>query len=212
MSSYNTVNQWLEEMGASSRSADDPWTITRDSQRMASGSWFSPAVEADLGDPAQDLTSQMQSAEQIAQADEVVTSPAGSSTKSSSGSSSSGILGGFLDLFPLASMVGKLFGLGGSSSPPPPTPYIAPPSVNFEGALSSSLLGSTASTLSGISSPSISQPESSNSFATGIGSLSYGENGMPRTASSPDLMGQLTSLTGSQFTPEPASGLRVDLR
>jgi hypothetical protein len=217
MSSYSDINQWLEEMGASDRSAGDPWTITRGSHTNTSGSSFSPAIVGDLGAPAQELTAEMQSAEQIAKADEVVTSPTGQSQSGSSKSSTgSGILGGFLSLFPVASVFGKLFGLGGSSSPPPLTPYIQPPSVNFEGAMSSTLSESTAHSLSGYSADSSGALQSSSSsFATGISSLSYGANGMPRTvedgsqvtaASQPrDIVGEVESLTNSNFTPQPTA-------
>ncbi len=225
MSRYSDINQLLEEMGSSDRSAGDPWTISRGSQGAVSGNSFSPGVVADLGAPAQDLTSEIQSSEQIAEADEVVTSPTGSSAKGSSKSSaSSGILGGFLGLFPLASVVGKLFGLGGSSTPTPLTPYIQPPSVSFEGAMSSSLSASTAGSLLGSpsSSSSGSQAAYTSAFAPGVASLSYGANGLPRTVgtetaiaqpSSPvsqqDVVGQLGSLTGSNFAPEPAANSPV---
>src|SRR5580704_15755899 len=117
MSRNSDINQLLDEIGTSNRSAGDPWTISRSSQGTVKRDSFSPAVVADLGAPAHDLTSEMQSSEQIAKADEVVTSPTGSSGSASGASSmGSGILGGFLNLFPLASVVGKLFGLGGSAS------------------------------------------------------------------------------------------------
>ena len=109
MSRYSDINQLLEEMGTSDRSAGDPWTISRSSHGTVRSSSFSPAVQADLGAPAQDLASEIQSAEQITKADEVITSPNGSSGSNSSKSSTgSGILGGFLSLFPLGSMIGKL--------------------------------------------------------------------------------------------------------
>ena len=177
MSSYNDINQLLKEIGTSDRSAGDPWTISRSYQATVKRNSFSPAVVADLGAPAQDLTSEIQSSEQIARADEVATSPTGSSASGSGTSSTgSGILGGFLSLFPLASVVGKLFGLGGSSSPSPLTPYIQPPSISFEGALPGSLSSSTSSSLLGSSSGS------SSGFAPGVNSLSYGANGLPRTS------------------------------
>jgi hypothetical protein len=222
MSSYSGINQLLEEMGTSDRSAGDPWTITHGSSNTASGSSFSPAIVGDLGAPAQELTSEMQSAEQIARADEVVTSPVGQSQNGSSKSTTgNGILGGVLSLFPIASVVGKLFGLGGSSSPAPLTPYIQPPSVNFEGAMSSTLSGSTEGSLSGTPAHSSGAQQSSSSFAPGISSLSYGAGGLPRTAvegsqpattsqpqqplsTSQDAVGQVNSLTSSKFVSQPA--------
>jgi len=233
MSSYSDINQLLEEMGASARSAGDPWIISRSNQGVAKSDSFSPAVVADLGAPAQNLTSEIQSADQIARADAVVMSPTGSPTSgSSTASTGSGILGGFLSLFPLASAVGKLFGLGGSSKPAPLTSYIQPPSISFEGALSGSLSDSTTSSLPGApGSVSASQPGSSSSFAPGVTTLSYGANGLPRTAemsspvsvpgempeatatlpsnSSLDVVGQLSSLTSSNFTSEPAASSPV---
>ncbi len=220
MSSYSDINQLLEEMGASDRSAGDPWTISRSSHSTASGTAFRPGVAADLGAPPQDTTSEIQSAEQIAKADEVVTSPTGAGGSSSSKSSTgSGILGGLLNLFPLASVVGKLFGLGGSSSPPPLTPYTPPPSISFEGAMSTTSSGSTRSSLSGSGATSSSTSQAPGlSFAPGVNSLSYGANGLPRTndastaasatpaaISQPGVMGQLNSLTTSNFAPEPAA-------
>jgi hypothetical protein len=231
MSRYNDINQLLDEIGTSDRSAGDPWTISSSNQGTVKRDSFSPAVVADLGAPAQDLASEMQSSEQIAKADEVVTSPTGSSGSGSSTSSDgSGILGGFLSLFPLASVVGKLFGLGGGSSPPSLTPYIQPPSVSFEGAMPGSLSNSTTSSLSGSGSTPKSfygsQSGSSSSLAPGISSLSYGANGLPRTTkdmsqvasaptatahpdssgnSSQEAMGQVSSLTSSTFRSEPAA-------
>jgi hypothetical protein len=197
MSRYNDISQLLDEIGASDRSAGDPWTISRGDQGTVKRDSFSPAVVADLGGPAQELTSDIQSSEKIAKADEVVTSPTGTSAGGSNMSSmGSGILGGFLSLFPLASVVGKLFGLGGSSSPPPLTPYIQPPSVNFEGAMSSGLSSSTSSSLAGLGAPPSASPSSGggrgaavsgsganppSDFAPGFSTLSYGANGLPRT-------------------------------
>lgn len=191
MSRYSDINQLLEEIGTSDRSAGDPWTISRSYQGTVRRSSFSPAVVADLGAPPQNLASEIQSSEQIARADEVATSPTGSTTSGSSKSSmGSGILGGFLSLFPLASAVGKLFGLGDSSSPSPLTPYIQRPSISFEGALPASLSGSTTTSLLGSSpgSNSGSQSGYSSSIASGVNSLSYGANGLPRTTleESPD--------------------------
>ena len=180
---------------------------------------FSPAVVADLGSPSQALTTEIQSSGQIAKADAVVTSPTGSSTNSSGASSiGSGILGGFLSLFPLASVVGKLFGLGGSSSPPPLTPYIQPPSVNFEGAMSGSLSSSTTSSLMGsgslpeLSSSGSSVPgslssgsASSSGLAPGVNSLSYGSSGLPRTTQDMPHLAGTTAVSAQDTGIGPAS-------
>ena len=237
MSRYSDINQLLDEIGTSDRSAGDPWTISRSNQGSVKRDSFSPAVVADLGAPAQGLTSEMQSSEQIAKADQIATSPTGSSAGGSSKSSlSSGFMGGLLSLFPLASVVGKLFGLGGSASPPPLTPYIQPPSVSFEGAVSGSLSDSTTGSLMGVGSTSKSSnslssgPESQWAGASGssLESLSYNAEGLPRTTeampsiatavaeapkitgqynSSPDIIGQLTALTSSTPVSEsPVNG------
>jgi hypothetical protein len=201
MSRYNDISQLLDEIGTSDRSAGDPWTISRSGRGTVKRSSFSPAVVADLGAPAQELTTEIQSSGQIAKADQI---PTASSNNGSSKSSTSGILGGFLSLFPLASTVSKLFGLGGSSSPPPLMPYIAPPSVSFEGAMQGPAVGSVSNTkngsLLGLGSTSQWGPSS----GSGVQSLSYNAAGLPRH-SSPDVMGQALPLTRSDFASEPSA-------
>lgn len=213
MSNYSDVNQLLEELGVSDRSADDPWTITRHSHTFASGTSFTPAVSADLGEPATELNSEMQAAEQIAKADEIVTSPTGAAQQGTSkGSTGSGILGGLLDLFPLGNVFGKLFGLGGSSSPPPLTPYIAPPSVNFQGAMPSVLSQSTVDSLEGTGARTA-QGE------TGVSNLTYGENGMPKALSdvaqlatpADQAVSQLTGLSSSNYVQQQVNSSSGDV-
>ncbi len=155
MSRYIDINQLLEQIGTSGRSASDPWTLSRRSGGTVQGSAFSPAVDADMSAPAQDLTSEIQSSERITQADILASSPSGGATGGSS-SSGGGFLGGLLNFFPLASGIAKIFGFGDNSSPAALTPYELPPSINFQGAMA----GPTA----------------------GVTSLSYGANGLPRTA------------------------------
>jgi hypothetical protein len=193
MSSYSDISQLLDGIGTSDRSASDPWTISRSNQGTVKRSSFSPAVVADLGASAKDLTSDIQSSEQIAKADEIPNSPTGASAGGSAKSSiGSGLLGGLLSLFPLPSVVGKLFGLGGSASPPPLTPFIQPPSVSFQGAMSGSLSHSTTDSLMGAgSTPHSSSNSSSGSQSqwaqaseSGFESLSYNAEGLPRTADS----------------------------
>jgi hypothetical protein len=174
MSRYNDINQLLKEIGTSARSAGDPWTLSRSNRGTVKRSAFSPAVVADLGAPAQDLTSDIKSSEAIAHANAVSTSPA--STSGTGGSSTgSSILGGLLNFFPFASGIAKLIGFGGSSSPPVLTPYQRPPSISFEGAMANP--------------------------TSGVTSLSYGADGLPRTATTAQTGANATHVaTTSAFT------------
>lgn len=207
MSNYSDVNQLLEELGASDRSAADPWTITRHSRTFASGTSFTPAVTADLGEPAAALNAERQAAERIAGADEIVTSPAGGKQSTSKGSTGSGILGGLLDLFPLANVLGRLFGLGGSSSPPPLTPYIAPPSVNFQGAVPATISQSMAESLQGTGARRTQSD-------VGESNLTYGENGLPKALNEVaqlatpaySMVGQLAGLSSSNYLEQQVNG------
>ena len=156
MSRYIDINQLLEEIGTSARSASDPWTLSRGYHGLINHDSFQPSVVADLGAPIPELNSEVRSAEQIANANVIAPGPT-SGTTSTNSSGGAGWLGGLLNFFPLASGIAKLFGLGDSSSPPALTPYVAPPSINFEGATSGP--------------------------GSGITSLSYGSDGLPRTSS-----------------------------
>jgi hypothetical protein len=180
VSRYIDINQLLEQIGASGRSASDPWSLSRSSGGDVSGTPSTPAVVADMGEPSQQLTSQIQSSERITQADIQSPSPTGGSSGGGS-SSGGGILGGLLDFFPLASGIAKLFGFGGSSSPPALTPYELPPSINFEGAMTSP--------------------------TSGVTSLSYGENGLPRTTGQTPTAASVPNVPTSNFTSSPAEEL-----
>jgi hypothetical protein len=157
MSRYSDINQLLDEIGTSGRSASDPWTLSRSSPGRLRQDPFEPAVVADMGVPTQNLDSEILSSERITQA-EIATQSGNSSSNSSQSSTAGGFLGGVLNFFPLASGIAKLFGFGSSTPTPAPTPYIMPPSITFEGAVS------------GINSA--------------VTSLSYGANGLPRTVAS----------------------------
>src|ERR1700693_5203951 len=135
MSRYNDINQLLQEIGTSARSASDPGALSRSAPQTVRRGAFPPAVVGDMGAPMQDLQSGIQSSEKITNADLVASSPTGSSGSGSS-SGGSGLLGGLMNFFPLASGIAKLFGFGsGSSSPPALTPYEPPPSISFQGAI-----------------------------------------------------------------------------
>jgi hypothetical protein len=182
VSNYSDINQLLEEIGASDRSADDPWTLSSNDRGAVHGTGSSPAMVGDLGAPIQDLSSESQSSERITYADTIASSPTGGSGTGSSSSAGGGFLGGLLDFFPLASGIAKLFGFGGSSSPPALEPYQMPPSINFEGAMSSP--------------------------TSGVASLSYGENGLPRTSGTPQAAALVTSAApNSNFMSLPAEPL-----
>ena len=189
MSRYIDINQLLDEIGTSGRSAGDPWTLSRSYRTVSKRNSLQPSVVADLGTQSQELGAEIQASERIANANSAPspTIPSGSG-KSSSGS---GLLGGLLNFFPLASGIAKFFGFGDSSSPPVLTPYQLPPSINFEGAPSRA--------------------------ASGVASLSYGNNGLPRTSvadlthvstageKSSNIIGELTSLAASPTPSEHTS-------
>jgi hypothetical protein len=197
MSSYIDINQLLEEIGASDRSADDPWTLGSNRRGTVRSEANSPAVTGDLGASLQDLTSGIQSSQRITYADTIASSPTGGSGTGNSSASGGGLLGGLLNFFPLASGIAKLFGFGGSSSPPALTPYQLPPSINFAGAMSSP--------------------------TSGVTSLSYGADGLPRTSgtlqtpatvsstapnssfSDTNVLGQLSSLVQPTFSAVSAT-------
>ena len=157
MSRYNDIDKLLEEIGTSARSASDPWTLSRNDLKTVRRGSFTPAVVGDMGAPLQDLSSEIQSSEKITNAAIAAAGPTGSSG-SEGQSGSSGFLSGLFSFFPLASGIAKLFGLDGdSSSPPSLTPFELPPSISFEGAMTST--------------------------SSGITSLVYGQNGLPKTSS-----------------------------
>jgi hypothetical protein len=178
VSRYNDINQLLEEIGTSARSAGDPWTLSRSYRGTVKQDAFSPGVVADFGAPSQDLTSGIRASENIARADAVI-SPSTGAPRESNSSSSSGLLGGLLNFFPLASGIAKLFGFGTeSSSQAVLTPFQPPPSISFEGAMSNS--------------------------TSGVTSLSYGADGLPRTASRPGpTVTNLGTTTRSSFSNAP---------
>ena len=160
MSRYNDISRLLNAIGKSTRSADDPWNISRTYQGAVMDSKANSSVIGDLGAPRQELTSELQDAERIFQAQtEPMVSNGSASAATNGNTAGSGFFGNLLNnIFPLASGIAKLFGGGGSSSAPALTPYELPPSINFEGAVSGSMPGVT--------------------------SLSYGADGLPRTTNS----------------------------
>jgi len=135
VSRYTDVNQLLEEMGTSARSAGDPWTLTRGYRGTVKRNPFMPAVVADLGASAEEVTSQIQASQRITQANTVASSATTNVAESDSAWSGSGLLGGLLNFFPLASGIAKLFGFGDSPQAPALTPYALPPSISFGGAV-----------------------------------------------------------------------------
>src|SRR5262249_6060607 len=151
------INQLLDEISTSARSASDPWTLSRN-RGTVSRDPFRPGVVADLAAPLNTLNSEILSSEQIEGADAVNsrTSLSTGSGQSSGGSGFfGGLLGGLLNAFPFAKGIASIFGLDGSSSSAPVSQqYQLPPSISFEGALS----GQT----------------------SGVSSLSYGADGLPR--------------------------------
>lgn len=154
MSRYIDINRLLDEIATDSRSASDPWTLSR-SPKAITRDALKPGVLADVTTSPDELAREIQSARQIEQAD------AAASTRSQTGQAStspsgSGLLQGLLNFFPLASGVMKLLGLGGGSSSPPLTTYQHPPAIAFEAALSGPL--------------------------SDLSSFSYGADGFPRLA------------------------------
>jgi hypothetical protein len=154
MSRYIDSSQLLKAIGISARSADDPWTLTKNPRGTIKGSPFSPAVIADLGAPARDLVSRIEASDEISHADAIGrnASRVSEAPKPAAG----GFLGGLFDFFPLASGIAKLFGAGTSAEGPALAQFEPVPSISFEGALSN---------------------------ASEIAGLSYGQDGLPREIS-----------------------------
>jgi hypothetical protein len=189
VSRYIDINQLLDQIGTSARSAGDPWTLSRTNRGTVRQDAFNPSVVADLGAPVQELTSEIQASQNIEHADTIASSPTSGQSQTSTGS---GFLGGLLNAFPLASGIAKLFGFGDKPPAPALTPYELPPSISFEGAMSSA--------------------------TSGVTNLSYGANGLPRTSqnvttsevpaatsnATGDVAGQLSSLAGSNVATVPA--------
>jgi hypothetical protein len=164
MSRYIDINQLLDEIGTSARSADDPWTLSRRHRTKVEGTPFEPAVMADLGAPVSELQTEAKSSTKIEQADLVGSSlVAGSTAKSSTGES--GLFGGLLSAFPLAKGIADLFGLGDEQAPTAAlTPYEHPALINFEGAVSGPM--------------------------SDVTTLSYGSDGLPRISNNIGRTGQ----------------------
>ena len=181
MSRQIDINQLLEEIGTSSRSAVDPWTLSRRSSEPIRGNGLEPGVLGDLGSPVQELASAVQTAVSIAQGNRLE-SRAASGSAEGSGTPGSGLFTGLLKLFPLASGIAKIFGFGESATAAAPVEYAIPPSISFEGALAT--LGNQTS------------------------SLSYGSDGLPRLAES--AAEHLRNVgTGSAFTDARAKMLET---
>jgi len=102
VSKHIDINQLLGEIGTSARAANDPWNLTRNYGGKVNDTALSPAVVADLGRSIESLTTEIQDSERIKQANAVSASSAPLSTAGSSSPGSS-LLGGLLNLFPLAS-------------------------------------------------------------------------------------------------------------
>ena len=172
MSRYSDINQLLDEIGTSGRSASDPWSLSRGSSGGARQDPFEPAVVAEVGEPTQNLDSQILSSERNTQAE--IATQSGTGSPRGSQSSSGGLLGGLLNFLPLASGISKLFGFGSSTPAPAPTPYIMPPSINFEGAVTGS--------------------------HSNVTSLSYGANGLPRTPAQQQPSSNFTNSPSQEVT------------
>jgi hypothetical protein len=170
MSNYIDINQLLNEIGGSDRSATDPWTLSRNYRRSVDGNDpFRPEVMADMGAPIEELQAAIDSSERITAANDVaLRSGASAQSEKSSGGGGlfGGLFGGFfgdlLNALPMAKGIAGLFGFGDSSSAPQPAlmPYELPPSIIFQGALSG---------------PS-----------SGVTSVSYGQDGLPRIVGASD--------------------------
>lgn len=169
---HNELIQLMGLAGTSTRSAEDPWTISR--SYSANGVQGSSNGDATVspGETTQQLQSDIAGQKSIWQADHL--SP--SNSTQTSGTSTSGILGWLSDAFPLASGIAKLFGFGQQSSPPALQPYERPPSISFSGAIS----------------------ETTGAYS----SLSYGQNGLPRTTATVDAV---TSGLSGQVGPDTST-------
>lgn len=151
MSRRSDVTQLLDLLAAPAPSADDPWTITRGSAATEVVYGSGSTTAADLGGSLQQLQSDVNSQKQIAYSDRYL----GQQQANPASQSGSGIMGWLSNLFPVASGIAKLFGLGNNTSPPPRELYQSPPSISFSGALLDSSMGAT--------------------------SISYDQHGLPRT-------------------------------
>ena len=110
MSRIIDINRLLDEIGTDSRSASDPWTLSGDRNAITRDA-LNPGVLADMASSPGDLATEILSSRQIAQADSLA-SAKGQTHETSDSQSSSGIFQGLLNIFPLASGLMKLFGLG----------------------------------------------------------------------------------------------------
>jgi len=229
VSKHIDINQLLGEIGTSARAANDPWNLTRNYGGKVNDTALSPAVVADLGRSIESLTTEIQDSERIKQANAVSASSAPLSTAGSSSPGSS-LLGGLLNLFPLASGIAKLFGLGDSSPDPAPTKYQLPTSISFAGSVNGPTSGVSSLSYDAYGLPrsnSSERPSNWSPFLTSedaspaqarnlstdvlqnLGLASHSSN----SSDSPSVVGQLTSLAGSMFTAEstPSAVANLDL-
>jgi hypothetical protein len=161
VSRYIDINQLLDEVGTSSRSASDPWALSRNSNTGLKMDAHGLSVVADAGATPDTLDQQLSTASAIQSAFSEASVRKTEAQSTGGSSNSSGFLSGLMDFFPLASGIAKLFGFFGGDGDPAPvvTKYQAPPSISFEGAMT----GGTGA----------------------ISSLSYGADGLPRGAGAP---------------------------
>jgi hypothetical protein len=141
MSSSKDIAQWLRELTASDRSANDPWTISR---RYSTSSELSHGLSADLGQSFSGLGAEIQNQEQSVRANTQGTESSNSGSAGSSGGS--GFLHILGDIFPLFGGIASLFGGGGPEPQAELQPYIFPPSIALSGAQPES--GNTTSSVS----------------------------------------------------------------
>jgi hypothetical protein len=222
VSKYIDINQLLDDIATSSRSASDPWTLSRSGQSTIKRDISNPAVVGDMGQPMEQVQEGIQRSLAIAAADARETRKAPVSGDSESWGSR--ILGGLLDAFPIASAIGALFGFGGEDAPSPTvTSYSAPPAIHFEGALSGHGTSYTALSYGADGRPRLSQtgettaaskvPVAGSNFISGkeelVGLAAVAGNGVDTPSSRPSgesgLTAEIESLAGQPFTPEPSS-------
>jgi len=222
VSKHIDINQLLGEIGTSARSANDPWNLSRSYGGKVSDTPLSPAVVADLGASIENLSTEIQNSERIRLANTVSPSPSSSSTVGDS-SAGSTLLGGLFKLFPFASGIAKLFGLGDSSPDPTPTKYQLPLSISFEGSMSSSTSGLSSLSYDAYGLPRGSSPDKQTDILRKLGLPAPGDSQFLQVESNTDhfastsanstmssdspvnagIVGQLTSIASSTFAAEP---------
>jgi len=225
VSKYIDINQVLGEIGTSARSANDPWSLSRSYGGKVNDAALSQAVVADLGLSIENLATEIRGSESIKQANAVSASPAPLPVAGSSSLGSS-LVGGLMNLFPFASGIAKLFGLGDSSPDPAPIKYQLPPSISFAGSVSGPTSGVSSLSYDAYGLPRSDSSERPSNWSPFLASTAQGSGastdvlqilGLPSrsaiSSDSPGIGDQLTSLGGSTFSAEstPSVGGNFDL-